>query len=181
MYDNELYHFGVKGMKWGHRKALPKSDLRNRYDRARAEKKAAYKEYSKSYNYAYNRSANPIPLALTKKGRAKTDAAWKNTYDAANKTIAATDKFKAVKKERKQALKDAYKDVNKNTSLATKAFVMNKNSRKAVAKYMVDNNMSMTDAKKKVNKEIVRDTAILLGVSGGLSVATLMLEKKILN
>ena len=77
-----------------------------------------------------------------------------------------------MKNERKQALKTAYKDVNKNTSLATKALVLNKSSRKAVAKYMVDNDMSMPDAKKKVTKEAVRDSAILLGVIGATSVAT---------
>ena len=29
---NELYHHGVKGMKWGHRKTLPTSSLRNQVD-----------------------------------------------------------------------------------------------------------------------------------------------------
>lgn len=32
---DELYHFGVKGMKWGHRKSLPTSSLRNQVDSAK--------------------------------------------------------------------------------------------------------------------------------------------------
>ena len=75
MYNDELYHFGVKGMRWGHRKAAQKSDLRNRYDKAKVEKRNAKKAYNKSFNEAYNRSSNPIPYGMTKKGRAKTNAA----------------------------------------------------------------------------------------------------------
>lgn len=37
MYNNELYHYGVKGMKWGVRRA--------RYKAAKKEYKAAKKEY----------------------------------------------------------------------------------------------------------------------------------------
>lgn len=41
---NELYHHGVKGMKWGHRKSLPTSSLRNQVDSA----KTTYKNAKKS-------------------------------------------------------------------------------------------------------------------------------------
>lgn len=174
-YGNDyLYHYGVKGMKWGVRRATPKSDLRNRYESARADKKAANKAYSRSFNTAYNRSSNPIPLALTKKGRAKTDEAWKKAYDDAETAQKANDTYKAVKKERKQALKSAYKNVNDNTSAAEKALVLNKNSRKAIAKYMVDNDMSMSDAKKKVTNEAIKESAILLGIVGSASIAAYM-------
>lgn len=170
--DNyELYHYGVKGMKWGHRKALPKSDLRNRFDRARAEKRAANKAYSKSFNKAYQRSSNPIPFAMTKKGRAKTNEAWGNTYDAAKRANTASNKFKAVKKERKQAINSAYKDINKNTKFGEK-LLYSEGTRRKAAKFMVDNNMSMTDAKRKANKEAIRNTAAFMGAFGAMAVAS---------
>ena len=40
---NELYHHGVKGMKWGHRKSLPTSSLRNQVDSAKTTYKNAKK------------------------------------------------------------------------------------------------------------------------------------------
>ena len=170
MYNNELYHYGVKGMKWGHRKALPKSDLRKRYDKAKVNKLKANAMYSVSYKNAYNRSSNPIPYALTKNGRTKTNAAWERAMSDANRAIAADRKFKQVKKERKQAIKSTYKDVQKKTGFGEKMLFGN-STRKKAAKYMVDNDMSMADAKKKANKQAIRNTAIILGAIGAVAVA----------
>lgn len=51
-YDGELMHYGVKGMKWGVRRARPQTAV----DSARANYKTAKKEYNKSFNKAYNLS-----------------------------------------------------------------------------------------------------------------------------
>ena len=179
MYNNEqeLYHFGVKGMRWGHRKAVQKSDLRNRYDKAKAEKRNAKKAYNKSFNEAYNRSSNPIPYGMTKKGRAKTNAAWEKAYDDAERSRNAKANYKSVKKERKQALNKAYKDVNKNSSIGYK-LATNDAARKKAAKYIVDNNMTMEQAKKKARGEAVRNTALILSAYGAVKVASLYASRK---
>ena len=46
-YNDELYHFRVKGMKWGVRKNSNKSNLRNRYDSAKSELSLARKKKNK--------------------------------------------------------------------------------------------------------------------------------------
>lgn len=49
--------------------------------------------------------------------------------------------------------------------------LFNDATRKRAAKYIVDNNMTMSEARKKANKDAIRNTAISLGIIGGLSVA----------
>lgn len=69
---NELYHHGVKGMKWGHRKSLPTSSLRNQVDSAKTTYKNAKKAYNKSFNDAYkNRAA---AYSFNKERRKANDA-----------------------------------------------------------------------------------------------------------
>lgn len=102
MYNDELKHFGVKGMKWGHRKKYYDSDGNlNRLGKARQEYKTAKKEYNKSFNTAYNRSASPIPYALTKKGRAKTNESWDKVQSDINKYNDAKKEYKSAKQEYK--------------------------------------------------------------------------------
>lgn len=157
MYEsNELKHYGVLGMKWGKRKARPVSELKSRYDKAKAAKKAAYKQYSKDFN-----KSSTLYGAWGPGNKQRHE----KTYDSAVRTNKADAEFRAVKKERKTAIKNTYKDIQKNTKLGEK-LLYNNATRKKAAKYVVDNNMSVSDAKKKANKEAIRNTAIMLGAIG---------------
>lgn len=109
MYENELYHHGVKGMRWGHRKAQPVSGSRGRMQSAKADYKSAKKAYNKSFNKAYNYSGrHPISqFAGSKKVKAESDARWNQAYKDAERMNSTKSKYKQEKKAYKQT--DEYK------------------------------------------------------------------------
>ena len=143
MKQDELMHYGVPGMRWGHRKALPISSQRARYDAAKQQYKADKKVYRK----------NSTQL---------------------NKSKSA---MKKAKKDRKQSMKSAYYDIKKSESIKEK-LIYGDSSRNKAAKYVVDNNMSISDAKKKANKEAIRNSAIILGTYGAIKVASLYMNNR---
>ena len=107
-YGDELYHYGVKGMRWGHRKASSvagTSVQRQAYLDAKANKKAAGKAYSKAYSKAYNRSI--AGLSPFKKHRQANDARWDDAVKKAKDMNAADKAYKDAKKAYKQT--DEYK------------------------------------------------------------------------
>lgn len=177
--SNELYHYGVKGMKWGRRKAsyqnTATSDLRKRYDAAKAQNKAAYKAYSKAYNKAYNR--NIAMLSPVKKHREANNERWNEAANKAAESWEATRAYKQVKKERKTALKSTTKQLNKEASFKDK-LLYNDATRKKAAKYVVDNGMSVSEATKKANKEAIRNTAVVLGAYGAVAVGAYLKNRR---
>jgi hypothetical protein len=165
--ENELIHYGVPGMKWGHRKAQPTSDIRKRYDAAKADYKSARKTFNKSYNKAYNYSyTHPISQYVGKKAKVESDRRWNKAIDDAQKSNTAKKAFKQAKNARKTAINKAYEKVNKSSSFGEK-MLYNSATRKKAAKLMTDHNMSMADAKKKANGVAIRNTAIYLAALGG--------------
>ena len=110
VYDDELMHYGVKGMKWGHRKASPTTS----YGQARAAYKSAKKAYNKSFNNAYYKSHQAY--SLSKKKRQASQARWEDAVDKAAALGDAKRAYKQAKQERKQAIgaaKSAYKSANR--------------------------------------------------------------------
>ena len=176
-YNNELYHYGVKGMKWGVRRTRNEalSSARSNYKAAKKNYKRSNIEYSKSFDRAYNYSGRHlISQYVNKKHKAESDRRW---ADAVNKAEAskqakkdykqAKKEYKQVKAERKKAINETYKDINSKTSFGEK-LVFNEGIRKKAAQYVVDNNMSINDAKKKANRQAIRNTALLLGAYGAI-------------
>lgn len=173
--DGELYHYGVKGMKWGHRKRPERSDLRKRYDSAKSAMRESYKKYSKSFDEAYNKSISAYsPVRKHRENNAKR---WETASKDAERYASARDKYKEVKKERKTAIKNTYKKIQGDASVKDR-LVYNNATRKKAAKYVVDNNMSIKDATKKANSDARRNTAILLGAYGAIAVGTLIAQNR---
>lgn len=113
MSDTYLVHYGVKGMRWGHRKAQPASDLDNK----RAAYKTAKKEYSKAYNKAYNySSAHPISQYTSKKRKAESDKRWDDAITKADAANKAKDAYKKAKVDHKAAKKQSKQTINNNNS-----------------------------------------------------------------
>lgn len=167
---DELYHFGVKGMKWGHRKSLPTSSLRNQVDSAKTTYKNAKKAFNKSFNDAYKHRAEAY--SFSKERRKANDARWAKTQVDANKLNSAKADYKKAKIERKQKIKNTYKSLNKSASLGEK-LTYNNATRKKAAKYVVDNGMTVEQAKSRANKDAIRNTGAILAAYGTVAVASL--------
>ena len=181
----ELYHYGVKGMKWGHRKRPEYVEsARANMRTARANKRAASKALNKSYDKAYNYSSTHMISQYTReKQKAESDRRWNdfnnkaresNKADAAYKQ--AKREYKQAKKQRNQAVNEQYKQFQKEASFKEK-LIYNDATRKQAAKYVVDHNMSMADATAKAKGDAKRNTAIVLAAYGAITVAELYRNK----
>lgn len=100
-YPDYLMHYGVKGMKWGHRKSQAVIDAKAAY-------KSAKKEYSKAYDKAYGYSSrHMISQYVGKKQKAESDRRWDDAINKAEASRKARENYKQAKKaERAKAKAD---------------------------------------------------------------------------
>lgn len=113
MNENELYHFGVKGMRWGHRKAQYNTSNGNvasakvRMKNAKQAYKTANKVASKSFGEAYKYAdRHPIKSRIGK-GKQKSNALWDDAFDKIDAANRAQASYKQSKKDYKAEKKAA--------------------------------------------------------------------------
>ena len=188
-YPDYLMHYGVKGMKWGHRKSraelekqagtftasngmkvAPSKNAYVRIMRKVAANRGVEKVSSDSYrNTVKKRNADTLTnREHTVKGekQIRKESQALREYNAHIKDLKKGDGTKHLDKAvRKNKIDDAFEKVQTSSTRLNRA-IFSDGTRKKAAKYMVDNNMSMKEAKKKANSEAIRNTAILLAAYG---------------
>lgn len=116
---NELYHYGVKGMKWGVRKKRPENVERARTalksakdarTAAGVNKRIAQGQYNDAFNRASRYSErHPVSQFVSKKNRLESDKLWDEAENRGKASNAADRAYKQANKKYKQA-KQAYSD-----------------------------------------------------------------------
>lgn len=170
-HADDILHYGVPGMKWGKRKALTKSDIRKEYENTRSAVKQTKKAYNKAYNSAYNYSArHPISQYTSKKKSAEADRRWDDAIDKAKASGEAKKAFKTASKTRRDRINETARKFQKDAKFRDK-IMYNTATRKRAAKYVVDNNMSVSDANKRAKGDAWRNTATILAAIGTYHIA----------
>lgn len=174
--ENELYHYGVPGMKWGVRKKqYGESDISSNYNKAKAAYRTAKKDYNEAFNKYYNKSHQAY--SFSKKKRAANDERF---ADAINKGIAldkAKKSYKTAKETRQQAINTTSKDLRKQANFAEK-LAYNSATYKRAAKYVVDNNMTVADATKKAKTDAWRNSVAFVAGLAAVSIGAEYLKNR---
>ena len=166
---NALAHHGILGMKWGIRRY---QDEKGNYT------SAGKKRYIKDKTSGIQKDIDSFKSVKNgikdKKGR---QLLTKEDVDSSVAGLKAQKAKQEAKLSRKWDINKVYTDFDRSATSAEK-FVYNEATRKRAAKFVVDKNMSMTDALKKAKGEAWRNTAIYVGVMGGLTVAQIAVSNK---
>lgn len=184
---NELYHHGVKGMKWGVRKksyepssftasnGMKVAKSKNTYVKVlrkaatlRPVEKMALATYDRNSKHHANTVTNRINTA---KGlqRIRKETAAIREYNAATKDAKKGTGTKYLDKAiRKNKIYDAYEKIQTSSSRVDRA-IFSDGTRKRAAKYVVDNNMSYSDAVRRARKDAVMYTAASIAALGALN------------
>lgn len=174
--SNYLAHYGVLGMKWGVRRTPAQlgRTMSTRKRQLAADKSDLKKLNSgKHFSVGFTKKRQD---AYDKRDKTVLERRIKDTEQAVARQAAKNKAQRQTKVERKAKIKSTYKEINKQTNFVDK-MTYNRATRKRAAKYVVDNNMSMTKATAKAHYDAKRNTLVLLGAVGAMSVAQLAISK----
>ena len=122
-----------------------------------------------------HRKSTPLPVSSIKKAVDDSKASMKVVKKESGKK---SEEFKKAKSNYKSKLAERNAKIAAKSSkmydhqsTMSKLFFDDPYSRNAAATYMVDHNMSMTEANKKANKEAVAVTAATLAIYGAMRYA----------
>jgi hypothetical protein len=198
--SDELYHYGVKGMRWGHRKSRAELEKQAGTFRASngmkvAPSKNAYvrtmrkvvanrgveKLSTASYRNLNKKNADTLTNrenAVKGERQIRKEAQALREYNAHIKDLKKGTGSKHLDKAvRKNKIDDAYEKVQ-TASTRMDRFIYNDATRKKAAKYVVDNNMSVADASKKAKGDYWKKTAAYVAAYGAVSVGTAIAGSK---
>lgn len=188
MSKEYLMHYGVPGMKWGHRK--------NYYgqsgDTFRASNGIVVRRPKNATVAAFRKFQGTKIGGNVLNKISRTDSAYRgrrygNTkmWGQINKRVQrenqavreANQAHKAAQKERKNKIKSQTKTLNKQASFKEK-LLYNNATRKKAAKYIVDNNMSVAEATKKAKSDARRNSVALVAAYSAVAIGTMAYEMR---
>lgn len=188
MSEQYLIHYGVPGMKWGHRKNYygQSGDTFRASNglvvrRPKNATVAAFRKFqgTKIGGNVLNKASKMNTAYYGKlSGNKKIWKQREKMVQRENQAVReANQAHKAAQKERKNKIKSQTKTLNKQASFKEK-LLYNNATRKKAAKYIVDNNMSVAEATKKAKSDARRNSVALVAAYSAVAIGTMAYEMR---
>ena len=171
MKNDELMHYGRKGMKWGEHiygKKYPASETRRQvesskqnYESSKQNYKTAKRKFDRSYNEAQSYSSRyPVTQYTKKSRREESNALWKQVDKDRAEKRASKQAYKDAKSQYKTAKDNRKDEINRTSRNLVLDNDVDPKASRYIAKNLVDNNMTLEEAEKKYKTERTRNTMI---------------------
>lgn len=105
--DYELYHYGVKGMKWGVRRAVRRDES----------VKKAREQYNRDFDDAAKAARKTKTFAVTKRGKTKKQQRAEEYNKAYNKMVESQKKLKSAESKARQKAEKTMQSKKKSSSI----------------------------------------------------------------